>query len=305
MARATRTRTLSELTWRIDDAPSDRERVRSLAQLDTPATRRESLHPGRSPEANGWGRRLGRAQHAFDRKTALRNPTLLAELGGRRTFAATELERFADCSSAWLFERIVDPKTIDAEPDAMLRGKVAHQALYAFYAAGLAEEELGVERVTAETLEPALPFLERCLDDALRGGVRLDLSRRCRPPSSAKGCGTTSPGSSRTRRDPSSRSFRGGSRSGSARSGHRRSSQRGIELGGGGGGEGLEVVRAGKIDRIDVDPYSAQRHRAGDYQVRQGESAFSARAQIDWRAAPADPALHARPARPGRRRADR
>jgi hypothetical protein len=46
---------------------------------------------------------------------------------------ATELERFADCSSAWLFERVVDPKTIDAEADAMLRGKVAHQTLYAFY----------------------------------------------------------------------------------------------------------------------------------------------------------------------------
>ena len=90
-------------------------------------------------------------------------------------FGATELERFVDCSSAWLFERVIVPKTIDAEADAMLRGKVAHQALYTFYT-GL-PKELGADRVTPENLEPALGFLERCLDDALRGGVRLELDR--------------------------------------------------------------------------------------------------------------------------------
>ena len=89
---------------------------------------------------------------------------MLEQLGGRTVFGATELERFVDCSSAWLFERVVDPKTIDAEADALLRGKIAHQALYAFYS-GL-PKELGADRVTPETLEPALAFLERCLDDA-------------------------------------------------------------------------------------------------------------------------------------------
>src|SRR5581483_215841 len=72
------------------------------------------------------------------------------------------------------FERVIDPKTIDAEPDALLRGKVAHQTLYTFYS-GL-PKELGADRVGAENLGPALEYLERCLDEALRGGVRLELS---------------------------------------------------------------------------------------------------------------------------------
>src|SRR5204863_4233194 len=117
---------------------------------------------------------LQRARNAFRRQTRLRNPVVLAELGARRMFSATELERLGDCSSAWLFERVIDPKTIDAEADALLRGKVAHQALYTFYA-GL-PKELGADRATEATLEPALRFLEQCLDEALRGGVRLDLN---------------------------------------------------------------------------------------------------------------------------------
>ena len=59
---------------------------------------------------------------------------MLDWFGNKTTFGVTELERFADCSSAWLFERIVSPKTIDAEVDAMLRGSVAHSALHKFYA---------------------------------------------------------------------------------------------------------------------------------------------------------------------------
>ena len=48
----------------------------------------------------------------------------------RTTFGVTELEAFADCSSIWLVERLVDPKTIDAEVDARMRGSIAHQALF-------------------------------------------------------------------------------------------------------------------------------------------------------------------------------
>src|SRR5262249_13771239 len=108
VARATRRRTLSESTWAVDAAPTERERLRALARLaaDRPD---EAVALG---DANGWSRPLARARRAFDRPTRLRNPAVLAELDARRMFGATELERFADCSSAWLFERVVDPKTI-------------------------------------------------------------------------------------------------------------------------------------------------------------------------------------------------
>jgi len=79
-------------------------------------------------------------------ETRLRSPANLDWLAMRTTFGVTELERFADCSSAWLFERLISPRTIDAEPDAMLRGQVAHTALYRFYQA--LPKELGVDTLT-------------------------------------------------------------------------------------------------------------------------------------------------------------
>jgi ATP-dependent helicase/nuclease subunit B len=265
VARATRTRTLSALTWRIDDAPSEREQVRALAQLAAAPETRDLASA--LADTNGWARRLGRAERAFARKTALRSPVLLAELRERRTFAATELERFGDCSSAWLVERVIDPKTIDAEPDALLRGKVAHQALYAFYS-GL-PKELGAERVTVDTLELALPFLERCLDEALRGGVRLDLTdlqaaelRERLWQDLARFIGDEA----RSALAFLPRRFEVGF--GSDRS--PQELQRGIDLGGG-------LFASGKIDRIDVDPFSA-RGIVQDY--KSGKGSFSA-AQID------------------------
>ncbi|HEY7538460.1 MAG TPA: hypothetical protein VH721_10750, partial [Gaiellaceae bacterium] len=126
VARATRRRSLSQLSWPIDDAPTERERLRALVRLSADGETRDLAVA--LADANGWARRLQRARRAFERETRLRNRAVLDELSARTTFGATELERFLDCSSAWLFERVVDPKTIDAEADALLRGKLAHQA---------------------------------------------------------------------------------------------------------------------------------------------------------------------------------
>ncbi len=263
--RATRRRALSQLTWPIEAAPTERERLRALARL----TADEDAKPLALAlaDANDWTRRLHRALRAFTRDTKLRNPVLLEQLGGRTVFAATELERFLDCSSAWLFERVVDPKTIDAEADALLRGKVAHQALYAFYS-GL-PKELGAERVTAANLDAALRFLERCLDDALGSGVRLDLGEV----DAAELRETLHRDLIRFVRAESEslsgflpRRFEVGF--GSERSAPEL--QRGLEL-----GDGLFV--SGKIDRIDIDPLSA-RGIVQDY--KSGKGSFSAR-QID------------------------
>jgi hypothetical protein len=73
----------------------------------------------------------------------------------------------------WLFERVVAPKEIDSTLDARVRGGVAHQALYRFYA-GL-PKRLGIEAVDAEHLDEALLFLRECIGQAIAGGVRLDV----------------------------------------------------------------------------------------------------------------------------------
>jgi ATP-dependent helicase/DNAse subunit B len=263
--RATYRRPLSQLTWPLEGAPTDRERLRALARLSA-APGSEELASALA-DANGWRRRLDRARRAFTRDTRLRSPAVLSYLGGRTVFGATELERFVDCSSAWLFERVVDPKKIDAEADAMLRGKVAHQALYAFYA-GL-PRELGVDRVTPETLDAALVFLERCLDDAIGSGVRIDLG----DVDAAELREGLHRDLERFVRSEAESELAFLPRRFEVGFGTDRSApelQRGLAL-----GDGLFV--SGKIDRIDIDPLSA-RGIVQDY--KSGKGSFSAR-QID------------------------
>ena len=192
---------------------------------------------------------------------------MLDWLRSRRTFNVTELERFADCSSAWLFERVVDPKTIDAEADAMLRGSIAHSALHKFFA-GL-PKEVGTERVEQESVEQAVAWLRRCLDDALGSGVRLDLTdlqRRELEQTLWRDLEHFVRDEAKSKLTLVPRRFEVGF-------GNERSApelQRGLDL-----GNGLSL--SGKIDRIDLDPFAA-RGIVQDY--KSGKGAHSAQ-QID------------------------
>jgi PD-(D/E)XK nuclease superfamily len=263
VAHATSRRALSALTWPLEAAPSERERLRALAHLGASEPDAALALAG----ANDWERQLRRAQSALRRETRLRSAALHSIFGARTTFAVTELERFADCSSAWLFERVISPRTIDAEVDPMLRGSVAHSALHKFYA-GI-PKELGHDRVTPENLERALGFMRRCLDDALRGGVRLELTE-LQAAELEEGLWRDLEGFVRDEADSPlrfvPRRFEVGF--GSDRSAPEL--QRGLPL-----GEGLFL--SGKIDRIDVDPFSA-RGIVQDY--KSGRTAHSAK-QID------------------------
>jgi len=263
VARATSRRLLSAPTWPLESAPSERERLRAIAQLaavDTDAATALA-------EANDWERRLDRARRARRRSTAIRDPDLLLSFAERRMFSVTELERFADCSSAWLVERVLAPRTIDAEVDAMLRGSVAHSALHKFYA-GL-PRELGTDRVVPDNVEQAVGFLRRCLDDALRGGVRLELTE-LQEAELDEGLWRDLEAFVRVEAESPLRlvprrfevSF------GSDRSAPEL--QRGLAL-----GDGIHL--SGKIDRVDVDPFSA-RGIVQDY--KSGKTAHSAK-QID------------------------
>jgi hypothetical protein len=261
VARWTRRRALSALTWPLPEAPTERERLRALAALAVP----DPDEAQALAAANGWERRLDRARGAFERPTRLTHPAVIAELSGRTTFNATELEAFASCSSIWLVERLVSPRQIDAEVDAKLRGSIAHTTLHRFYA-GL-PKEVGGDRVEPGNVESAVGFLRRCLDEAL-GGIRQELSELERRELDG-----------RLWRDLESfvrseaeaeiplvpRRFE-------VSFGSERSApefQRGLDLDG--------FTLSGKIDRIDVDPFSA-RGIVQDY--KSGKTAFSA-AKID------------------------
>jgi ATP-dependent helicase/nuclease subunit B len=241
--RWTRRRPLAALTWPLETAPSERERLRALASLaptDEPAA--TSL-----ARANGWERRLERALAAFERPTRLTHPAVLEELRQKACFSVTDLERFADCSSMWFVDRLVAPRRIDAEVDARLRGTVAHHALFSFFR-GL-PKRTGDERPRPERLDEALTFLRECLRDALQAHLRIDapeLERRELEQSLARDLEKL------VRREAESSSPLVPSRFevsfGSERSAPEL--QRGLDLGG--------FTVSGKIDRIDRDPFGAR-----------------------------------------------
>ena len=160
---------------------------------------------------------------------------------------------------------MISPRSIDAEVDAKLRGSIAHTTLHRFFA-GL-PKEVGTERVEAARLDDTLRFLRRCFDEAiegvrqeltdlerreLRGQLWRDLERFVRDEAEAEAplVPRRFEVSFGTERSPAEL-------------------QRGLDLGG--------FALSGKIDRIDVDPFSA-RGIVWDY--KSGKTAFSA-AKID------------------------
>src|SRR5438874_2165606 len=259
LERWTRRRPLAALTWPLEAAPSQRERLRALGSLA--ATEEGTAHA--LARANGWERRLERALAAFERPTRLTHPAVLEELRQKASFSVTDLERFADCSSLWLIDRVVSPRTIDAEVDVRLRGTVAHQALYGFFK-GL-PKATGAERVQPETLPEALELLHECLADALEAHVGQDVPELERRELEA---GLARDLEQLVRREAESPSplvpHRFEVSFGSERSAPEL--QRGLDLGG--------FTISGKIDRIDRDPFGA-RGMVLDY--KSGKTAHSAR----------------------------
>jgi hypothetical protein len=173
--RATRRRPLSALTWELEEAPTERERLRALARIaadDPDAAHAVAL-------ANGWERRLRRAVRAFTRATRVTSPAALRVLGSRDAYGVSELERMAGCSAAWFVERHLRPGAIDKEIDAMLRGSIMHAAVQRFYAQ-LPAAVPGAERVTPEIVEEAVALMRSCVADAVATGMRIDVDELLR-----------------------------------------------------------------------------------------------------------------------------
>jgi ATP-dependent exoDNAse (exonuclease V) beta subunit len=168
--RHTTRRPLARLTWPIESAPTERERLRALARLAAVDPREADA----LAYANGWQRKLGRARRAFARPTAIRHPRAVALLASRETFRVTDLERMAGCSSAWFIERYLRPGEIDQVVGPKMRGSIAHVALQRFYSQ-LPAAVPGAERVTPDNVEAAVELMHQCVDGALDSGLRIDV----------------------------------------------------------------------------------------------------------------------------------
>ena len=241
--RWTRRRPLSALAWQLHEAPTERERLRAVA-----AVAAESEGIARSlAAASGWSRQLERALGAFSRGTRLVNPQARARFADQARFSVTELESFGECSSIWFVDRVIDPRPIDAKVDPRLRGQVAHQALYRFYA-GL-PKRFGADQVDPERLDEAIEFLFECLAGALAGQVRLELDEI----DFLELEGTLARDLEHFVRQDVSLGLPLVPRRFEVGFGNDRAApelQRGLELGG--------FTVSGKMDRIDVDPFSAR-----------------------------------------------
>ena len=268
VARWTTRRPLSALTWPLDDGA---DRARAAARARRARRRRRGRGATRSRARTAGSAGSTARSRAFSRPTRLTHPRVLDELAARGdasaspSSSASPTARRSGSSSA-----LIDPRTIDAEVDARLRGSVAHQALYKFFY-GPAEAS---SAPTASSRSGSTTRSSSCASASTRRSRRrpararptcerreLEQSLLARPRAA----------SSATRRESRARrSCRAGSRSsfGSERSAPEL--QRGLD-------SATASRCRGKIDRIDLDPFSA-RGIVQDY--KSGKRAHSA-AQIE------------------------
>jgi ATP-dependent helicase/DNAse subunit B len=123
----TRRRSLSDVTWRSEDAPTAAELERALA-----ATGPRVREPGPG---------------------ALTCPSVLERLGARDAVSAGALENFADCPVKWLVDNVLRPDELVPDPEAMVRGQYAHSVLQRTFQR--LRDETGARRVTPENLQSA------------------------------------------------------------------------------------------------------------------------------------------------------
>ena len=135
----TRRRSLSDIVWAPEDAPTAAEWERAVA-LRGP----RRLPPEPAP---------------------LSAEPLLAELASRGAVSAGALERFADCPVKWFVEDFLRPRALEPDPEQMVRGAFAHAVLQRTYSR--LREETGAPGPSPENL----PQAERILLEELREGT--------------------------------------------------------------------------------------------------------------------------------------
>jgi ATP-dependent helicase/DNAse subunit B len=134
----TRVRSLSDVSWSPEEAPTPEEYERSVALR---AARIEQAPP-----------------------TALTSGPVLDWLAERPAVAARALESYADCPVKWLVEHVLDPRKLEPDPEALVRGVYAHEVLRATFRR--VRDETGSARVSGANLAEA----ERILLEELRAG---------------------------------------------------------------------------------------------------------------------------------------
>ncbi len=125
---------------------------------------------------------------------------MLAELASRCDFSAGELEAFAGCGMRWLVEKVLRPESIEPDAEALVRGRLAHEALK--LTLERLRDRTGSARVGPENLSYAESILVEVLEElggehrmagregrrhAARARLERDLRRHLRREAAADG----------------------------------------------------------------------------------------------------------------------
>ena len=124
------------ITWPEHEAPSEVERARARAAAERGSSAAEPAH-------------------------RLTDPGVLDFLAQRPAFSAGALEVYGSCPVRWLVERVLRAGPLEPDPEALVRGSLAHEVLELTYRR--LAERTGSARVTSESL----PEAERLLAEAL------------------------------------------------------------------------------------------------------------------------------------------
>jgi ATP-dependent helicase/DNAse subunit B len=140
-----RRRSLADVTWSPDDAPTPAEWERAVA-----AERRDAPPAPVGP---------------------LALDAALAALRDRGAVSPTAVERFAGCPVNWLVEDVLKPVALEPDPERLVQGAFAHDVLEATYRR--LRERTGDRRVTEANLATAEAIMLDALAEqaAARGAV--------------------------------------------------------------------------------------------------------------------------------------
>ena len=143
-----RSRSLANVTWSLDQAPTAAEWERALAVQGT--------------------------RRAVNEVGPLSAAAARAELAARDVVSASALEHYADCPVKWLVEDVLRPEKLEPDPEQMARGAYAHRVLE-LTLSGL-RERTGSARVTPASLPEAERLMLAALESE-RGAFQLSPDR--------------------------------------------------------------------------------------------------------------------------------
>jgi ATP-dependent helicase/DNAse subunit B len=142
---AARRRSLADVTWAPDEAPTAAEWDRAIA----------AQRQARPPEPVG----------------PIALEAALAALRDRGAVSPTAVERFAGCPVNWLIEDVLKPVALEPDPERLVQGAFAHDVLELTYSR--LREQTGDRRITEANLGQAEAIMLAALAEEVdrRGGV--------------------------------------------------------------------------------------------------------------------------------------